>query len=119
MCEISRGWLDASQSQPANLYAQYASDVAVDAVKGVILSPGMTGGGAPSLANVSYLGDKNLGDPIVAPFVTKSALALKVAHPVDGLPASTTSTPVTSNALYGNVLGKAQGGDCKGVTTYK
>jgi ABC-type sugar transport system substrate-binding protein len=119
MCEISRGWLDASQSQPANLYAQYALTYALDAAKGMTLSPGMPGGGAPSLADVSYLGDKNLGDPIVAPFVTKSAMTLKVAHAVDGLPASTASTPVTSPALYGNVLGKAQGGDCKGVTAYK
>ena len=119
MCEISRGWLDASQSQPANLYAQYALTYAVDAAKGMTLSPGMAGGGAPSLQYVSYLGDKNLGDPIVAPFVTKSALTLTVGHAVDGLPASTSSTPVTSTSLYGNVLGKAQGGDCKGITTYK
>jgi ribose transport system substrate-binding protein len=119
MCEISRGWLDASQSQPANLYAQYALTYAVDAAKGMTLTPGMAGGGAPSLQYVSYLGDKNLGDPIVAPFVTKSTMTLTVAHAVDGLPASTTSTPVTSGSLYGNVLGKAQGGDCKGVTAYK
>ena len=67
--------VDASQSQPANLYAQYwALKYALDAAKGVeLLKPGQPGGGAPALQMISYQGDTNLGDPIVAPFVTKSA----------------------------------------------
>jgi len=119
MCEIQRGWLDASQSQPANLYAEYALKYALDAANGVKLSAGMPGGGAPALQYVTYLGDKNLADPIVAPFVTQAKVTLSVAHPQDGLPASSASTPVSNPDLYGNVLGKAQGGDCKGVTAYK
>src|SRR5579875_2363295 len=70
MCDIQKGVLDASQSQPANLYAQYALAYAIDAAKGVKLSSGQPGGGAPSLQNVTYNGDTNLADPIVAPFVT-------------------------------------------------
>jgi ABC-type sugar transport system substrate-binding protein len=35
MCDIANGSLDASQSQPANLYAQYALTYAADAAKGV------------------------------------------------------------------------------------
>src|SRR6202023_1391259 len=35
MCAIQQGTLDASQSQPANLYAQYALQYAIDAAKGV------------------------------------------------------------------------------------
>ncbi len=58
----------------------------MDAAKGVKLAAGQPGGGAPTLQNVSYQGDTNLADPIVAPFVTKSAATLTVASPVDGLP---------------------------------
>ena len=81
MCDIGNGSVTASQSQPANLYAQYALTYAVDAAKGVKLAPGQPGGGAPALANVSYNGDTNLADPIVAPFVTKAA-----GHPHRRLP---------------------------------
>jgi ribose transport system substrate-binding protein len=35
-----------------------------------------------------------------------------VASPVDGLPASFTTTPVTDQALWGNVYGAAHGGVC-------
>ena len=49
MCDISNGSTTASQSQPANLYAQYALTYAVDAAKGVMLKPGEPGGGAPAL----------------------------------------------------------------------
>ena len=37
MCDIGNGSVTASQSQPANLYAQYALTYAVDAAKGVEL----------------------------------------------------------------------------------
>jgi ABC-type sugar transport system substrate-binding protein len=112
MCDITAGSVTASQSQPANLYAQYALTYAVDAAKGVTLSAGQPGGGAPTLQNVSYQGDTNLADPIVAPFVTKTPATLTVASPVDGLPGSVTTTPVTDQDLWGNVYGKAHGGVC-------
>ena len=67
MCDIGNGSVAASQSQPANLYAKYALTYAVDAAKGVKLSAGQPGGGAPTLQNVTYQGDTNLADPIVAP----------------------------------------------------
>lgn len=112
MCDIQQGTLDASQSQPADLYAKYALEYAVDAAKGVKLSAGQPGGGAPKLENVSYKGDTNLADPIVAPFVTNSALTLSLDSPVDGLPGSLTTTPVTDSTLWGNVYGAAHGGVC-------
>ena len=112
MCDIGNGSVTASQSQPANLYAQYALTYAVDAAKGVKLAAGQPGGGAPALQNVTYQGDTNLADPIVAPFVTKSATALTVASPVDGLPGSFTTTPVSDQTLWGNVYGQAHGGVC-------
>ncbi|HUN35519.1 MAG TPA: sugar ABC transporter substrate-binding protein [Trebonia sp.] len=112
MCDISNGSVSASQSQPANLYAQYALTYAVDAAKGVKLSAGQPGGGAPTLQTVSYQGDSNLADPIVAPFVTKATTTLTLASPVDGLPSSLTTTPVTDTSLWGNVYGSAHGGVC-------
>ncbi len=112
MCDIGNGTVTASQSQPANLYAQYALTYAVDAAKGVKLAAGQPGGGAPTLQNVSYQGDTNLADPIVAPFVTKTATTLSLSTPVDGLPASFTTTPVSDSALWGNVYGNAHGGVC-------
>jgi len=112
MCDIGNGSVTASQSQPANLYAQYALTYAVDAAKGVKLSPGQPGGGAPALANVSYDGDVNLADPIVAPFVTKTPVTLKLGSPVDGLPGTVTTTPVSDTSLWGNVYGAAHGGVC-------
>jgi ABC-type sugar transport system substrate-binding protein len=111
MCDISQGTLSASQSQPANLYAYWALKYAVDAATGVTLSAGQPGGGAPSLAMVSFGGDSNLGDPIVPPFVTKAAQTLTVS-PVDGLSGSVATTPVTDPALWGNVYGNAHGGVC-------
>jgi ABC-type sugar transport system substrate-binding protein len=112
MCDIGAGSVTASQSQPANLYAQYALTYAVDAAKGVTLSAGQPGGGAPALQNVTYQGDTNLADPIVAPFVTKTATSLTLASPVDGLPASFTTTAVSDQTLWGNVYGQAHGGVC-------
>jgi ABC-type sugar transport system substrate-binding protein len=112
MCDIGNGSVTASQSQPANLYAQYALTYAEDAAKGVTLAAGQPGGGAPTLQNVSYDGDSNLADPIVAPFVTKTATKLSLTSPVDGLPASFTTTPVSDSDLWGNVYGAAHGGVC-------
>jgi simple sugar transport system substrate-binding protein/ribose transport system substrate-binding protein len=77
----------------------------------VKLSAGQPGGGAPTLQMVSYAGDTNLGDPIVAPFVTKTAQSLTVT-PVDGQPGSVATTPVSDSALWGNVYGTAHGGVC-------
>src|ERR1700726_316938 len=111
MCDISNGSVDASQSQPANLYAYWALKYSLDAAQGVTLSAGQPGGGAPTLQMVSYAGDTNLGDPIVAPFVTKASQTLTVS-PVDGLPGTVTTTPVSNSQLWGNVYGSAHGGDC-------
>jgi len=112
MCDIGNGSVSASQSQPANLYAQYALTYAADAAKGVKLAAGQPGGGAPALQTVSYQGDSNLADPIVAPFVTKTTTKLTLSSPVDGLPSSVTSTPVSDTTLWGNVYGSAHGGVC-------
>src|ERR1700733_14571913 len=111
MCDIGNGTLSASQSQPANLYAYWALKYALDAAQGVSLSAGQPGGGAPTLQNVTYANDTNLADPIVAPFVTKTAQSLTIT-PVDGLPGATTTTPVSDAQLWGNVYGAAHGGDC-------
>jgi ABC-type sugar transport system substrate-binding protein len=111
MCDISRGLTDASQSQPANLYAYWALKYALDAAKGVKLHAGELGGGAPALQMLSFQGDSNLGDPIVAPFVTKTAQTMTV-KPVDGLSGTVKTTPVTDSQLWGNVFGAAHGGVC-------
>src|ERR1700678_719432 len=112
MCDIGNGTLTASQSQPANLYAEWALKYALDAANGVKLSAGQPGGGAPALMDVSYANDTNLADPIVAPFVTKAQQTLAVGTAVDGLPASFTTTPVSDASLWGNVYGAAHGGVC-------
>jgi ribose transport system substrate-binding protein len=111
MCDIGNGTLNASQSQPANLYALWALKYALDAANGVTLSAGQPGGGAPTLQMVSYAGDTNLGDPIVAPFVTKTAQTFTIT-PVDGQSGTVTTTPVSDSALWGNVYGAAHGGVC-------
>ena len=111
MCDISKGSLDASQSQPANLYAYWALKYALDAANGVTLKAGDPGGGAPALQMVTYAGDSNLGDPMVAPFVTKTGQTFNVT-PVDGLPGTVTSTAVSNAQLWGNVYGSAHGGVC-------
>jgi len=111
MCDIQKGTLDASQSQPANLYAYWALKYAVDAANNVTLKAGDPGGGAPTLQTLSYAGDSNLGDPVVAPFVTKSAQTLTVT-PVDGLSGTVATTPVSDTSLWGNVYGSAHGGVC-------
>jgi ABC-type sugar transport system substrate-binding protein len=112
MCDIGKGTLDASQSQPANLYAQYALTYADDAAKGVKLAAGQPGGGAPTLQNVSYQGDQNLSDPIVAPFVTGTQTKLTVGTAFSGLPTTENSTAVTDSTLWGNAYGTAHGGVC-------
>src|ERR1700749_1252403 len=109
MCDVGNGTIDASQSQPANLYAYWALKYALDAAKGVTHSPGQPGGGAPQLQMVSYAGDSNLADPVVAPFVTKTTQTLTVS-PVFGLPGTVTTTPVNNAQLWGNVYGQAHGG---------
>ena len=111
MCDISQGTLTASQSQPANLYAYWALKYAQDAAKGVKLAAGQPGGGAPTLEMVSFGGTSNLGDPIVPPFVTKSAQTFHVT-PVAGLSGAVATTPVTNASLWGNVYGNAHGGVC-------
>jgi ribose transport system substrate-binding protein len=111
MCDISKGSLDASQSQPANLYAYWALKYALDAANGVVLKAGDPGGGAPTLQMVTYAGDSNLGDPMVAPFVTKTGQTFNVT-PVDGLPGTVTSTAVSDAQLWGNVYGSSHGGVC-------
>jgi len=115
MCDIGSGWVDASSSQPANLYAYWALQYAKDAATGVVLKAGQPGGGAPTLQNVSYAGDTNLGDPVVAPFVTK-ALQHFTIKPAGGSPSAITTTPVSDSALWGNVYGKSHGGVCSGVS---
>jgi simple sugar transport system substrate-binding protein/ribose transport system substrate-binding protein len=112
MCQIGKGWLDASQSQPANLYAQYALQYAIDGAKGMTLAAGQPGGGAPALLNVSYQGDSNLADPIVAPFVTSAQTALNVTTAVDGLSATASTTAVSDSTLWGNQYGATHGGVC-------
>ena len=44
--------------------------------------------------------------------MTKAAKTLSVSTPVDGLPGSVTTTPVSDSALWGNVYGAAHGGVC-------
>ena len=111
MCDVGKGTIDASQSQPADLYAYWALKYALDAARGVQHSAGQPGGGAPKLQMVSYAGDSNLGDPVVAPFVTKAAQTLTV-NPVLGLPGTVSTTPVSDAKLWGNVYGQAHGGVC-------
>jgi ribose transport system substrate-binding protein len=112
MCDISKGTLDASQSQPANLYAYWALKYAQDAANGVTLKPGDPGGGAAALQVVTYAGDSNLGDPIVAPFVTKTAVTFRTPSYEGQLSGLFTSTPVSDAQLWGNVYGSAHGGVC-------
>jgi ABC-type sugar transport system substrate-binding protein len=111
MCDISKGTVNASQSQPANLYAYWALKYAIDAADGVSLQAGDPGGGAPTLQTLSFAGDSNLGDPIVAPFVTKTSLSL-VVPPISTWSGTVKTTAVTDSSLWGNVYGAAHGGVC-------
>jgi ribose transport system substrate-binding protein len=114
-CYISHGWMDFASSQPANLYSLGAIEYAVDAARGVALNVGDPGLTSAPLGDVSYKGDVQLTDPIIAPFVTKTQLTLS-GPATDGQPASFTTTPVTAPTLWGNVYGAAHGGICNGVT---
>jgi ribose transport system substrate-binding protein len=114
MCDIQRGDLSAASSQPANLYAQGALTYALDAANGKSVHAGQPGIGAPALGNVVYKGDTNLGDPIVAPFVTKTKLVIH-GKGIPGAAGTLVTTPVSNAALWGNVYGKAHGGVCAGV----
>jgi ribose transport system substrate-binding protein len=114
-CYIKQGWMDFASSQPANLYAEGAVKYAKDAAMGVRLKVGDPGLTSAPLAHVSYKGDVQLTDPIVAPFVTQSQLTLH-GPATDGQPATFKTTAVSDPALWGNVYGKAHGGICNGVT---
>ena len=92
-------WL-ARRLSPANLYAQGAVEYALDAAKGVKLKVGQPGIGAPSLQNVSFLKDTNLGDPIVGPLVTKTATPFNVKG-IAGAPGKFTSIAVTNPTSVG------------------
>jgi ribose transport system substrate-binding protein len=68
MKDIKDGTLDATISQPANLYAQYAVSYARDALSGKKYAKGQpAASGAGNLVTVG----RNLEDPIKAPLVTK------------------------------------------------
>jgi simple sugar transport system substrate-binding protein/ribose transport system substrate-binding protein len=115
MCYINNGLMAGAQAQPANLYAEGALKYAIDAAKGVKLKVGSPGLSGEKLADVSFLGDSNLGDPIVGPLVTKTAMTFKEMGIV-GAPGNFTSIAVTNPTLWGNVFGATQsGGDCGGV----
>ena len=51
----------------------------------------------------------------MAPFVTKAQQTLTISNPVDGLPGSVTTNPVSDQALWGNVYGAAHGGVCSAI----
>jgi ABC-type sugar transport system substrate-binding protein len=114
MCDIQRGDMSAASSQPANLYAQGALTYALDAAQGKVLKVGEPAIGAPTLQNVTYKGDVNLGDPIVAPFVTKKGLTL-TGKGIPGVATPIKTTAVTNGKLWGNVYGAKHGGVCAGV----
>ena len=112
MCDIRKGEIAASQSQPATLYARGALVYAKDAATGVRVHAGQRASGGSKIQNVTYRNDTNLTDPVDAPFVTRKATTLKVAHPVDGLPARIRTAAVTDKSLWGNQYGAAHGGVC-------
>ena len=103
---------NAAESQPANLYAPGALTYAVDAAKGVKLKPGEPGIGAPKLAGRQLPGRQQPGDPIVAPFVTKTALPF--TEMPGGRPARQfTTTAVTDGQPLGKpLLGRARWVGC-------
>ena len=87
MCDMPAGRsTPRSPSRPTRT-RKYALQYAVDAAKGVKLSAGQPGGGAPTLQNVTYNGDTNLADPIVAPFVTEPRPPCPSPHPSTACPA--------------------------------
>jgi hypothetical protein len=112
MCDIRKGYVDASQSQPATLYARDALTYAKDAATGVTIHNGQRAVGGSKIQDVTYRGDTNLTDPVDAPFVTRTPITLKVHHPVDGLPRSIRTAAVTEKSLWGNQYGATHGGVC-------
>ena len=111
MCDISQGIATASRVPARQPVRLLGAQVRGGRRHGVTLTAGEAGGGAPTLAKVSFRGDTNLGDPIVPPFVTKFAQTVTVT-PVDGLSGAVATTPVTDAPLWGNVYGNAHGGVC-------
>jgi ribose transport system substrate-binding protein len=112
MCDIRKGYVAASQSQPATLYARDALTYAKDAATGVTVHVGQRAVGGSKIQNVTYRNDTNLTDPVDAPFVTKAPTTLKVHRPVDGLPRTIRTAAVTDKSLWGNQFGAAHGGVC-------
>jgi simple sugar transport system substrate-binding protein/ribose transport system substrate-binding protein len=80
---IKSGQIDATVSQPADLYAQYALYYAKAALAGKTFKPGPTDHGS---VIVTY-GDGNLEDQLPAPLVTKAN--------------------VDDKSLWGNTLGQS------------
>ena len=102
-----------SQSQPANLYAEWSLKFAIDALQGVKLHAGEMFGGL-ALVSQTYSGDTNLGYPIVAPFITKTAMTLHVKnYTVSGqtLGGTIQTTPVTNHSTWGWSYTAAHGGN--------
>jgi ABC-type sugar transport system substrate-binding protein len=113
MCNIEHGAVDGSQSQPANLYAEWSLKFAIDALKGVKLHAGEKFGGL-ALVNQTYAGDSNLGYPIVAPFITKTAMTLHIKnYTVSGttLGGAIKTTPVTNHSTWGWGFTATHGGN--------
>jgi ribose transport system substrate-binding protein len=80
---IKAGQIDATVSQPADLYAQYALFYAKAALAGKTFKPGPTDHGS----NIVSWGDGNLEDQLPAPLVTKAN--------------------VSDKSLWGNQLGQS------------
>ena len=113
MCNIEHGAVDASQSQPANLYAEWSLKFAIMADKGVTLKAGESFGGL-SLINQTYSGATNLGYPIVAPIITKTAETWHLkSYTVDGqrFGGAIQTTPVSDDATWGWSYTNAHGGN--------
>lgn len=113
MCDVEHGATDAAQSQPANLYAEWSLKFAIDAINGVTLHAGEKFGGL-ALQSQTYSGDTNLGLPIVAPFITKTAMNLPIkSYTVDGQTFSgrVVTTPVTNHSTWGWSYTAAHGGN--------
>jgi ABC-type sugar transport system substrate-binding protein len=111
MCDVQHGATDAAQSQPANLYAEWSLRFAIDALQGKKLKAGQKFGSSDSpklaLVNQTYSGDSNLGYPVVAPFITKTAMTLRVKpYTVNGFKfaGAVTTVPVTNHHTWGWVF---------------
>ena len=113
MCNIEHSAVDASQSQPANLYAEWSLKFAIMADQGKTLKVGENFGGL-SLINQTYSGDTNLGYPIVAPIITKTAETWHLKpYTVDGQKFGGTivTTPVSDHQTWGWQYTMAHGGN--------